>query len=55
MRCRPPWSQGLEALGHRVQRRAMPWGGGQIVLIDRANGVLVGASDHRKDGLALGY
>jgi gamma-glutamyltranspeptidase / glutathione hydrolase len=47
--------QGLEARGHRVQRRAMPWGGGQIVLIDRANGVLVGASDHRKDGLALGY
>ncbi len=27
--------QGLEARGHRVQRRAMPWGGGQIVLIDR--------------------
>jgi gamma-glutamyltranspeptidase/glutathione hydrolase len=47
--------EGLVARGHRVQRRPMPWGGGQIVLIDRANGVLVGASDHRKDGLALGY
>jgi gamma-glutamyltranspeptidase/glutathione hydrolase len=46
---------GLEALGHRVQRRAMPWGGGQIVVMDRDNDILVGASDGRKDGLALGY
>ena len=46
---------GLEARGHKLDRRPMPWGGGQIVMIDRANGVLVGASDHRKDGLALGY
>ncbi len=46
---------GLEALGHRVQRRPMPWGGGQIVLMDRDNGVLIGASDGRKDGMALGY
>ena len=33
----------------------MPWGGAQAVLIDRENGVLVGASDARKDGMALGY
>ena len=33
----------------------MPWGGGQIVMFDRANGTLIGASDPRKDGLALGY
>lgn len=46
---------GLEARGHRLGRRPMPWGGGQIVMFDRANGTLVGASDHRKDGLALGY
>jgi gamma-glutamyltranspeptidase / glutathione hydrolase len=46
---------GLEALGHRVQRRPMPWGGAQIVMIDRDNGVLIGASDGRKDGMALGY
>jgi gamma-glutamyltranspeptidase/glutathione hydrolase len=46
---------GLEARGHTMQRRPMPWGGGQIVMFDRANGTLVGASDHRKDGLALGY
>jgi hypothetical protein len=25
------------------------------VMFDRASGTLVGASDHRKDGLALGY
>lgn len=45
----------LTALGHRVDRRAEPWGGGQIVVIDRDRGVLIGASDHRKDGCALGY
>ncbi len=46
---------GLEARGHKLQRRPMPWGGGQIVMFDRANGTLIGASDHRKDGMALGY
>jgi gamma-glutamyltranspeptidase/glutathione hydrolase len=33
----------------------MPWGGAQIVRIDEESGVLVGASDPRKDGMALGY
>jgi gamma-glutamyltranspeptidase / glutathione hydrolase len=46
---------GLKALGHQVTTRRMPWGGAQAVLIDGANGVLVGASDPRKDGMALGY
>ena len=46
---------GLADLGHKVERRSEPWGGGQSVLIDRENGVLIGASDHRKDGCALGY
>jgi len=46
---------GLKALGHRVRQRELPWGGAQIVAIDRDNGVLIGASDGRKDGLALGY
>ena len=46
---------GLEARGHTLQRRPMPWGGGQIVMFDRANGTLIGASDQRKDGMALGY
>jgi gamma-glutamyltranspeptidase/glutathione hydrolase len=50
-----PVIAGLERLGHRVAPRLMPWGGGQIVVIDRDHQVLVGASDGRKDGMALGY
>jgi gamma-glutamyltranspeptidase/glutathione hydrolase len=46
---------GLQRLGHRIRQRALPWGGAQIVAIDRDNGVLIGASDARKDGMALGY
>ena len=45
----------LRALGHTIDRRPGPWGGGQSILIDRENGVLQGGSDCRKDGLALGY
>ena len=46
---------GLKARGHRCSARPLPWGGGQIVMFDRDNGTLIGASDHRKDGMALGY
>ncbi len=46
---------GLQKLGHHVVTRELPWGGGQMVAIDRANGILTGASDGRKDGMALGY
>lgn len=46
---------GLESLGHRLRVRPLPWGGAQVVAVDRANGVLIGASDPRKDGMALGY
>lgn len=46
---------GLRALGHQVAARRMPWGGAQAILIDRDRDVLAGASDHRKDGMALGY
>ncbi len=46
---------GLRQLGHPVAARRMPWGGAQIVMIDRDSGVLAGASDPRKDGMALGY
>jgi gamma-glutamyltranspeptidase/glutathione hydrolase len=46
---------GLKQLGHRIATRKMPWGGAQIVYIDRDKGTLVGASDGRKDGMALGY
>jgi gamma-glutamyltranspeptidase / glutathione hydrolase len=37
-----------------VLHRAL-MGGGQAIMIDPATGALVGASDSRKDGMALGY
>lgn len=46
---------GLTAAGHKVVYNEAPWGGGQIVEIDQANGILIGASDPRKDGMAVGY
>jgi gamma-glutamyltranspeptidase/glutathione hydrolase len=46
---------GLAAAGHKVVVNESPWGGGQIVEMDQANGVLIGASDPRKDGMAAGY
>ena len=45
----------LSEMGHTLRVRDLPWGGGQIVMIDHARDVLVGASDARKDGCALGY
>jgi gamma-glutamyltranspeptidase/glutathione hydrolase len=45
----------LQRLGHQVQLIEKPHGGGQAILIDRQRGLLVGGSDPRKDGLALGY
>lgn len=47
--------EGLEALGHPVASAADPHGGGQAILIDRETGFLVGGSDPRKDGCALGW
>jgi gamma-glutamyltranspeptidase/glutathione hydrolase len=56
-----PVIEALKAKGHvylgapaGVQYRAL-MGGGQAIMIDPATGTLVGGSDKRKDGLALGY
>jgi gamma-glutamyltranspeptidase/glutathione hydrolase len=46
---------GLTAMGHRLRAADAPLGGGQAVAIDWDGGMLVGASDPRKDGMALGY
>jgi gamma-glutamyltranspeptidase/glutathione hydrolase len=45
---------GLTARGHRVFEPRGVFGGFQGVQIDRASGVLMGGSDPRKDGLAIG-
>jgi gamma-glutamyltranspeptidase/glutathione hydrolase len=45
---------GLASRGHRVIERRGAYGGFQGVLIDPVTGVLMGGSDPRKDGLAIG-
>jgi gamma-glutamyltranspeptidase/glutathione hydrolase len=48
----------LEEKGHQVIRRPFPVnevGGGQAIYLDRDRNVLLGASDRRKDGAAIGY
>ena len=45
---------GLAARGHAVREAPSPIGGGQVIAIDHANGVLVGGSDPRKDGCVIG-
>jgi gamma-glutamyltranspeptidase/glutathione hydrolase len=45
----------LDRRGHVTEWADEPIGGAQAIFIDHERGVLVGSSDHRKDGIALGY
>jgi gamma-glutamyltranspeptidase/glutathione hydrolase len=46
---------GLKQRGHNVAFASSPWGGAQTVKIDWDRGVLIGGSESRKDGCAIGY
>lgn len=45
----------LKLKGHQINYPVSPIGGGQMILIDDEKNILIGASDWRKDGLAIGY
>jgi gamma-glutamyltranspeptidase/glutathione hydrolase len=47
--------RGLEVRGHRLRDGRGAMGGFQGIMIDADSGVLMGGSDPRKDGLAIGY
>ena len=47
--------EGLKKLGHKVRTVRVNGGGYQAILLDPKTGILHGASDHRKDGMAAGY
>ena len=45
----------LKKIGHIISRPNQPIGGAQAILYDLKKDVLMGGSDPRKDGCALGY
>jgi len=45
----------LAGRGHDIEVMRVPTGGCQAIWMDHDRGVLIGGSEPRKDGLALGY
>ena len=45
----------LELKGHKIIRPEQPIGGAQVILDDKSSNTLIGGSDPRKDGYAIGY
>ena len=51
----PPWKVSSDAVKMILPAPRSSMGGGQAIMIDPKTNALLGASDNRKDGMALGY
>lgn len=51
----PQVIRGLLAKGHKILKTRGGFGGYQGIWIDKKKGILIGASESRKDGCAIGY